>query len=570
LRASELFFPTLREVPAEAELASHRLLLRGGFIRKLAAGVYSYLPLGWRVLRKVEGIVREEMDRAGAQELLLPALHPQELWRQSGRADKLGADLLRLIDRGERDFILGATHEEVITDLVRQEVGSYRDLPFILYQIQTKFRDEPRPRGGLIRAREFIMKDAYSFDRDHDAMTMAYERMEAAYERIFERCGLPYVKVDAEAAAMGGTEAKEFMLLAPSGEDLVFLCPSCGYAASADMAEYAAPHDAAGAGEQPKPLARVATPGMKTVEEVTGFLGVESARLIKTLIYRVEDRPVAVLVRGDRDLNQPKLSKVLGATDIEMADAELVRKVTNAAVGFAGPVGLKDITITADHELRLGANYVTGANEDDAHLVNVNRGRDFEVDKWASLRRVTGADPCPNCRSPLAEHRAIELGHIFKLGTFYSDRLGALYRDEDGSSRPIVMGCYGIGVSRIVAAAVEHCHDDNGIIWPMGIAPYHCAVIIVNLKDEAQRNLGEDIYRRLGEAGVEALIDDRDESPGVKFKDMDLIGVPLQVVAGKRAGEGLAEVRPRGHKGRDFQRPDEVAAWVAQQLENAG
>jgi prolyl-tRNA synthetase len=566
LRASQLFFPTLREVPAEAELTSHRLLLRGGFIRKLAAGVYTYLPLGWRVLRKIEAIVREEMDAAGAQELLLPALHPEELWRQSGRSAKYGADLLRLTDRGERDFILGATHEEVITDLVRQEVTSYRDLPIVLYQIQTKFRDEPRPRGGLIRAREFIMKDAYSFDRDREGMNLAYDRMEVAYERVFRRCGIEVVKVEAEAAAMGGTEAKEFMMLAPSGEDLVLMCPSCGYSASGDMAEYAAPGETPGADAEMRRVEKVATPDMKTVEQVTAFLGVDSARLIKTLIYRADGKPVAALVRGDRELNEGKLAQALGTAKLEMADAALVGEVTHAAVGFAGPVGLKDVPMIADHELRVGANYVTGANEDDAHLVNVNPGRDFAVDRWASLRLVTGGDPCPHCRTPLEQHRAVELGHIFKLGTFYSDALEAFYRDEDGAPRPIIMGCYGIGVSRIIAAAVEQRHDDNGIIWPLSIAPYHCAVIIVNMKEQAQRDLGEEAYRRLQEAGSEVLLDDREQSPGVKFKDMDLIGLPLQLVIGKRAGEGLAEVRRRGRKGSEFKSIEDTVAWVGEQL----
>jgi len=566
LRASQLFFPTLREVPAEAELTSHRLLLRGGFIRKLAAGVYTYLPLGWRVLRKIEAIVRDEMDAAGAQELLLPALHPEELWQQSGRSARYGADLLRLTDRGERDFILGATHEEVITDLVRQEVSSYRDLPFVLYQIQTKFRDEPRPRGGLIRAREFIMKDAYSFDRDHEGMNLVYDRMEVAYERVFRRCGIEVVKVEAEAAAMGGTEAKEFMMLSVGGEDLVFICPSCGYSASGDMAEYAPPEETPRADAEMRPIEKVATPDTKTVEQVTAFLGVDSSRLIKTLIYRADGKPVAALVRGDRALNEAKLSQALGTAKLEMADAALVGEVTHAAVGFAGPVGLKDVPIVADHEVRVGVNCVTGANEDDAHLVNVNPGRDFAVSTWASLRLVTGGDPCPHCRTPLDEHRAIELGHIFKLGTFYSDALAAFYRDEDGSSRPIVMGCYGIGVSRIVAAAVEQRHDDNGIIWPLSIAPYHCAVIVVNMKEQAQRDLGDEVYCRLGEVGVEVLLDDREQSPGVKFKDIDLVGIPLQIVIGKRAPEGLAEVRRRGEKGSEFKQTEEAVAWVKEQL----
>ena len=566
MRASQLFFPTLREVPAEAELTSHRLLLRGGFIRKLAAGVYTYLPLGWRVLRKIEAIVCDEMDAAGAQQLLLPALHPEELWQQSGRAAKYGADLLRLTDRGERDFILGATHEEVITDLVRQEVSSYRDLPFVLYQIQTKFRDEPRPRGGLIRAREFIMKDAYSFDRDREGMNLVYDRMEVAYERVFRRCGIEAVKVEAEAAAMGGTEAKEFMMLSAGGEDLVFICPSCGYSASGDMAEYAPPEETPRAGAETRPVEKVATPGMKTVEQVTAFLGVDSSRLIKTLIFRADGKPVAALVRGDRELNEAKLSQALGTAKLEMADTALVGEVTHAAVGFAGPVGLTDVPIIADHELRVGVNYVTGANEDDAHFVNVNPGRDFAVSTWASLRLVTGGDPCPHCRTPLEEHRAIELGHIFKLGTFYSDALAAFYRDEDGSSRPIVMGCYGIGVSRIIAAAVEQRHDDNGIIWPLTIAPYLCAVIVVNMKEQAQRDLGDEVYCRLGEIGVEVLLDDREQSPGVKFKDIDLVGIPLQIVIGKRAPEGLAEVRRRGEKGSEFKQAEEAVAWVKEQL----
>jgi prolyl-tRNA synthetase len=582
LRASELFFPTLREVPAEAELPSHRLLMRGGFIRKLAAGIYSYLPLGQRVLRKIEAIVRQEMDAAGAQELLLPALHPHELWAQTGRAVKLGADLMRLTDRSERDFILGATHEEVITELVRQEVSSYRDLPFILYQIQTKFRDEPRPRGGLIRAREFIMKDAYSFDRDYDGLNAVYDRMETAYERIFRRCGIDFVKVEAEAVAMGGTEAKEFMMLADTGEDLVFLCPSCGYSASGDMAEYAAPdpcatgtaapngHSGCAACDEAKPVEKVATPDMKTVEQVTAFLGLPSSRLIKTLIYRADGKPVAALVRGDRELNEGKLARALGAKALEMADAQLVQRVTHAPVGFAGPVGLEGVPIVADHELRLGGSYVAGANDNDAHLVNVVIGRDFSVDRWASLRQVVGGDPCPHCHTPLNERRAIELGHIFKLGTFYSDALGALYRNEDGSSHPIVMGCYGIGVSRIVAAAVEQGHDDNGIIWPPGIAPFQCAVIIVNPREQAQRQLGEEIYRRLVEARAEALLDDRVQSPGVKFKDLDLIGIPLQVVAGKRAAEGLAEVRRRGHPGSDFQDAAAAVTWAQEAIAAAG
>jgi len=564
MRATRLFFPTLREVPADAELVSHQLLLRGGFIRRLAAGVYSFLPLGWRVLHKVEQIVREEMDRAGAQELLLPTLHPVELWAQSGRSETWGPELIRVSDRAEREYCLGATHEEVMTDLVRAEVRSYRELPLMLYQIQTKFRDEPRPRGGLIRGREFVMKDAYSFDRDYAGLDESFRKMDEAYTRTFRRLGLTVRAVEAEAASMGGTEAKEFVLPSEVGEGRFFSCPSCGYAASEEKADYRLPE--ARPDEEPQPLKRVETPGMRTIEQVSGFLGVSADRLVKTLIYEGEGQVVAALVRGDRDLNEAKLKAATGIRTLALASEDTIRRVTGAPVGFAGPVGLRGVTLIADEEVRLLSNFVTGGNEADLHLVNVNRDRDFTVARWEHLRFAVAGDLCPNCAGTLSEQAAIELGHIFKLGTYYSASMGANFKDEDGREKPIVMGSYGIGASRIVAAAVEQGHDQNGIIWPLPIAPYQVVVVVINMTDPAQASLAEEIYQGLGRAGVEVLLDDRDERPGVKFKDVDLVGIPLHVVVGKRAGEGQVEVRRRGVEGAELIPAAQAVTWAQETI----
>jgi len=568
-----MLFTTLREAPADADLPSHRLLLRGGFIRRLAAGVYSYLPLGWRVLRKVSQIVREEMDALGAQELLLPTLHPEELWRESGRAEKWGPELIRVTDRNERVFCLGATHEEVITEVARGALHSYRQLPTTLYQIQTKFRDEPRPRGGLIRSREFVMKDAYSFHVDEADLGVTYAAMAGAYRRVFERCGCPFMAVEADASSMGGSDAHEFMQPADSGEDIVLVCSACDYKASLDKAEPGA--QAPQTSDEPqKPIERVATPGMSTIEQVSGFLNVPPERLVKTLIYRADGQPVAALVRGDRDLNELRLRQALGASELEMGDAALIRQVTGAPVGFAGPVGLNDARIVADLEVQGLRNFVSGANEADAHLLNVNEGRDFEVAQWAPLRFAAAGDPCPRCGASggglLQEQRAIELGHIFKLGTFYSDAMQALYADEAGGKRPIVMGCYGIGISRIVAAAVEANHDKDGILWPLAIAPYHAIITVVNAADERQAAVGERLHADLEAAGLEVLLDDRDERPGVKFKDADLIGIPLQFVVGKRAGEGVVEARRRGGEGSEFLSCEEAAAWARREVASDG
>lgn len=561
MRATQLFFPTLREVPGEAELISHQLLLRAGFIRRLAAGVYSYLPLARRVLERIEDIVRQEMNRSGAQELALPTLHPEELWVRSTRADSWGPELIRVKDRNDRIFCLGATHEEVITDLVAGEVKSYRELPVNLYQIATKFRDEPRPRGGVIRAREFIMKDGYSFDVDEAALERSYQTMREAYCRIFSRFGLPYVIAEAEAAAMGGSGAEDFMLPTESGEGVFFTCSACDYAAEQEAARFAPP-DPASPDEDLLPIEKVATPGRKTVEEVTGFLGVGSDRLIKTLIYVADERPVAALVRGNRDLNEAALKKALGARSLEMAGPEIIEKVTGAPVGFAGPVGVGDAPIIADNELRGGANYVTGANEGDTHLRNVNVGRDFEVGQWDNLRFVVAGDRCPRCRGVLEESRGIELAGIFKLGTYYSEALDARFVDEKGEEHPMWMGCYGLGVTRVMAAAIEHSHDRDGITWPPAIAPFDVQVMIVNSAEAAQRGLAEQVYKALVDRGVEVLLDDRDLAAGVKFKDMDLIGIPVQIIAGKTAAEGKVEFRLRKSRATAVITSGEAVDWA--------
>ncbi|KPJ64489.1 prolyl-tRNA synthetase [candidate division KD3-62 bacterium DG_56] len=544
MRASQLFFPTLREVPGEAELISHQLLLRAGFIRRLAAGVYSYLPLARRVLHRIEDVVREEMNRSGAQELTLPTLQPEELWMRTMRTETWGPELIRLKDRTDRTFCLGATHEEVITDLVAGEVKSYRELPINLYQIATKSRDEPRPRGGVIRAREFVMKDAYSFDVDEAGLERSYETMRQAYCRIFDRFGLPYVVAQAEAAAMGGSGAEDFMLPTESGEGVFFACSGCDYSAEQETATFA-PLDSADAGEALLPIENVATPGRKTVEQVTSFLGVGAERLIKTLIYVADERPVAALVRGDRDLNETALRKTLGARSLEMAGPDTIEKVTGAPVGFAGPVGIADIPVIADNELRGGANYVTGANENDAHLRNVNIGRDFGVGQWGNLRFVVAGDRCSHCGGVMEATRGIELAGIFKLGTYYSDALGARFVDEEGHERAIWMGSYGIGVTRVMAAAIEYSHDRDGIVWPPAIAPFDVHVMIVNSADATQRGLAEQAYDALVERGAQVLLDDRNLPAGVKFKDMDLIGIPVQIIAGKTAAEGKVEFRLR-------------------------
>lgn len=548
MRASQLFFPTLREVPADAEMTSHKLLLRGGFIRKVAAGIYNYLPLGYRVIKKIEKIVREEMDAQGAQELLMPAIVPAELYQEGGRWEE--DVLFKFKDRNDRDYAIGFTHEEVITDIVRRDVRSYRELPLNLYQIQTKGRDEPRPRGGVVRGREFIMLDSYSFDRDWEDLDRAYEKMYIAFARIFARCGVETVVAEAESGAIGGKDSQEYIMLADAGEDTVLFCTACNYAANAEKCEIG--YREAKQDSELLPLELVDTPNARTIEQVTSFLKKSAKELVKTLIYKAGDEIVAALVRGDRDLNEFKLARAVGVKKVEMADAETIESVTGADVGFAGPVGLKKgVRIIADQEVRDMVNFVVGANKTDAHYVNANIGRDFQVDEYADLRIASSGDPCPRCDGTLNASRGIELGHIFKLGTRYSEVMDAKFLDDAGKERPFIMGCYGLGVSRMLAAIPEVHHDADGMIWPISVAPFEVIVLLLNRDDETQCTAATRLYEELQQAGVDVLLDERDERPGVKFKDADLMGVPIQIVAGKLAAEGKVEVRLRANKSKE-------------------
>jgi len=543
-RLSRLLVPTLRDDPADAEVVSHKLLVRAGMIRQVARGIYDFLPLGLRVVRRVEAITRREMDRTGAQEILMPAVIPAELWQESGRWDKYGKALLRLKDRHGRDFCFGPTHEEVVTDLVRREVRSYRDLPKTLYQIQMKFRDEQRPRFGLMRGREFIMKDAYSFHVDPADARLEYQVMHDAYTRIFEHCGLTFRAVEADTGEIGGDLSHEFQVLADSGEDAIVSCERCGYAANVEKAEVrplSAPAPGGGT------LERVATPGKRSVEEVASFLGLPPERFVKTLLYRTGGGDVvAVLVRGDHEVSETKAGTALGGEAIALADEHTIERATGAPVGFAGPVGLGVRTI-ADVALRGMRGAVAGANRADEHVVNVDQARDFPDVTFADLRQARAGDHCPRCDGGVfAVHRGIEVGQVFYLGTKYSVPMGATFLGADGQERPIEMGCYGLGVTRTVAAAIEQHHDDAGIVWPAALAPYGAHVVPVNVGDAALRETAERIAMDLETAGVDSLLDDRDERPGVKFKDADLIGLPVRVTVGPRAlARGCVEMKPR-------------------------
>ena len=545
MRFSKMFLPTLKEAPSDTEIVSHRLMTRAGMIRKVAAGIYNYLPIGLRVMRKVENIVREEMNMAGAQEVVMPMVIPSELWQESGRWDIYGKELLRIKDRHERDFCLGPTHEEVITDMVKKEVRSYRELPLNLYQIQAKFRDEIRPRFGLMRGREFIMKDAYSFHATEEDAEKEYQNMYNTYCRIFERCGLKFRAVEAETGAIGGRFSHEFMVLADTGEDSIASCNKCSYAANVEKAEIKGQGSRVkGQGEE-KPLEKVSTPGMKTVEEVSGFLKTTPQKLIKTLIYNSDKGVFAVLVRGDYELNEAKLKRLIDAEWLTLADEETVRKATSAPSGFAGPIGLK-IRIFADHSVKTIINGITGANEADAHFINVNYERDFNIDSFADLRVVVKGDLCPRCSGILEIFRGIEVGHVFKLGTKYSEAMGATFLNEKGEAQPMIMGCYGIGIGRTAAASIEQSHDEKGIIWPMPLAPFHVHLVSVNVKDKPTMDAGEAIYKNLTDAGIDVLMDDRDERAGVKFNDADLVGIPIRLTIGsKTLKEDSVELKMR-------------------------
>jgi prolyl-tRNA synthetase len=543
MKTSQLLIPTLREDPGEAETVSHRLMVRAGLIRKVAAGIYTYLPLGLRVIRKIEQIIREEMDRAGAQELLMPIASPAELWRETGRWDHYGKELLRFKDRHERDFCLGPTHEEVITDLFRREVRSYRQLPLNFYQIQTKFRDETRPRFGLMRGREFIMKDAYSFDSDEAGAKVSYQKMYDAYTNIFTRCGLTFRAVEADTGLIGGDVSHEFMVLAETGEATVVYSDEGSYAANLERAEVLPPSDV---DTSPlRPLSRVATPQRRTVEEVTAFLKIEPRRLVKTLIYHTGDKTVAVLIRGDHDLNEVKLARLLHVTDVKLAEPESVQELTGAPVGFAGPVGLNRMQVLADQAVKGMRNFVVGSNEADAHYVDANWDRDFKVDRFADLRNAQSGDPSPRGAGRLALAKGIEVGQVFLLGTKYSKSMHATILDDQGKERLAIMGCYGIGVGRTAAAAIEQNHDDKGIVWPFPIAPFHVHLLTVS-QSEASTHAASRLYDDLLTADFEVLWDDRDERAGVKFNDADLIGAPFQIVVGdKGLADGVIEVKVR-------------------------
>ncbi|MEB2308275.1 MAG: proline--tRNA ligase [Candidatus Brocadiaceae bacterium] len=535
MKWSQTLIPTLKESPSEAEIESHKLMIRAGLIRRITAGAYAYLPLGTLVLNKVIAIVREEMNRAGAVEVFLPSLQPLDLLEESGRLQVFGDDLITFEDRHGKITALGPTHEEIITDIVRNEINSYRQLPITLYQIQTKFRDETRPRFGVLRSKEFIMKDAYSFDLDYEGLNKSYKSMYDAYCRIFDRCGLDYLVVEADSGAMGGDVSHEFMVPSPVGEDVLIRCPKCGYSANRERAEPAPllqeNHAAL------RSLKEIPTPNKHTIQEVSDFLQIKPHQMVKTMIYISNGQPVAVLLRGDHEVNETKLTKVLGQGAVALADQATIEQVTHARVGFAGPVGLK-VEIIADQAVSVLRNFVTGANKSDMHLDNVNAERDFNISRVADIRYVTTGDRCKICNHEINISQGIEIGHVFKLGTKYSDTLKAKFLDANGKGKSMIMGCYGIGINRIIASAIERSHDENGIIWPLSLAPYKIIIIPVNINDPSVMQVADHLYDDLTNiAGMEVLLDDRDQRPGVKFKDADLIGIPLKIIIGKKFTE---------------------------------
>ena len=539
MRASSLYAPTLRNTPAEAEIVSHQLMYRAGMIRKVAGGMYTFLPLGWRVIRKIEQIIREEMDAAGGQEIMMPILQPGELWQESGRWSAYGAEMMRIKDRHGRDFCLGPTHEEMITDLVRDELHSYKQLPVMLYQIQDKFRDERRPRFGLMRSREFIMKDLYSFDKDPEGMMVSYQKMYDAYSKIYTRMGLEYRPVEADSGAIGGGHSHEFTVLADAGESNIAYCSQCDYAASDEKAELKPETMPA---EEALPLEKVSTPGTNTIESLCDFLKIPAEKTIKAVAYQTDtDELVLVFIRGDHDVNEVKvLNEVEGALELRMADEDVIQ-AAGGCPGFMGPIGIKKGThVFVDASVMNVQNGVTGANEKDVHYKNVNPERDFDKDAIviSDFRMVKEGDPCPHCGAPMKMTRGIEAGQVFALGTKYSAAMGATFLDEQGKEQPLYMGCYGIGVGRTMAAAIEQNNDKDGIVWPRAIAPFEVVVAVVNAKKDDQLAYGEEIYKECQEAGIDTLLDDRKERAGVKFKDCDLIGYPLRVTVGPKAVEG--------------------------------
>ncbi|WP_283693812.1 proline--tRNA ligase [Clostridium perfringens] len=566
MKMSNMLVGTLREVPAEAEIESHKLMLRAGLMRKMAAGIYNYMPLGLKVIENVKNIVREEMNNAGAQEFLASALIPAELWQESGRWDAYGAEMFRLKDRHNRDFCLGPTHEEVFTDIVRNEIKSYKQLPLNLYQIQTKYRDERRPRFGVMRSREFIMKDGYSFDKDQEGLDLAYEKMRKAYVNIFNRCGLDAKAVAADSGAIGGSGSAEFMVKSEVGEDDVVFCTACDYAANIEKAPSTPEHAEK---EELMEVEKVETPAVKSIEDLAKFFECSPKKIAKTLIFQADDKVVAVVLRGDREANEVKIANAIGEViELEMASEEAVKEATGADVGFAGPMGIKVDMLLVDQEVANMYNFIIGANETDMHLKNVNYGRDFEG-IVGDFRNVTIGEKCPECGKEITISRGTEVGHIFKLGTKYSESMGATFIDEDGKAKPFIMGCYGIGVTRTVASIIEQHNDENGIIWPLEVAPYHVSVIPANVKNEEQATKAEEIYNELRKMGVEALLDDRKERAGVKFKDSELMGIPMRITVGKMIGEGQVEFKLRNGGEVETLSIEEVYNRVREEFERA-
>ncbi len=569
MRWTQTLIPTMKEVPADAEIPSHQLMLRAGLVRQLMAGSYTYLPLGYRALRKAEAIVRQEMDAAGALEIFMPALQPIDLFLRTGRKDAFGNVLINFeIKRGDRKVhcALGPTHEEVVTDLVSKLVNSYRQLPFTLYQIQTKFRNEERPRYGVLRTSEFLMKDAYSFATNVDDLNKAYDSMYAAYCRIFARCGIEYLPVEAESGPIGGDASHEFMCPAANGEDSIVYCRKTGYAANLERAETGRTPPTIATSADAKPIEKIHTPDVGSIEAVCKFLKCQPQQLVKTLVYVADEKPVAVLVRGDHEANEGKIRRALGVTKLELASPEVILQVTGAPVGFAGPVGIK-CPVIADHDVPVIANAITGANEGDQHFSNVNVGRDYQLDETFDLRNAAAGDPSPRGEGTLELVHGIEIGHVFKLGTKYSVSLDAGYVDEKEQRHPIIMGCYGIGVNRIIASLCETRHDANGIIWPLSIAPYEVILIPLNYDDAQVRELTDKAYNELKAAGVDVLMDDRDQRPGFKFKDADLIGIPLRlVIGGKGLKEGNVEVKWRWQEAADKVPVEQAVSTVLERL----
>jgi prolyl-tRNA synthetase len=567
MKQSMTFIPTLREVPADAEVKSHQLMLRAGFTRQNTSGVYSYLPLAQKVLKKIEQIVREEMNNAGASEVLMPALQQAELWQESGRWYSYGPELMRLKDRHNREFALGATHEEMITSLVRDEIKSYKRLPLSLYQIQTKFRDEKRPRFGVLRGREFIMKDAYSFHATHESLDEVYEKMFTAYQNVFARCGLDFRAVIADSGAMGGTDTHEFMVLSDIGEDTIAYSDTSQYAANIEMAPVIATYEKSA--EEQKILEKIETPNQKTIEEISTFLNVSKEVCIKSVLFKVDDKFILVLVRGDHVVNDIKVKNLFGASVIELATAEEAKEALNCIPGFVGPINTpENVEVVADHAIAGIVNGVCGANEEQYHFQGVNVERDAKISQFADLRFIQEGDLSPDGEGLIKFAKGIEVGHVFKLGTRYSEAMNATFLDENGRTQPMIMGCYGIGVSRTLAAIIEQHNDENGIVWPQSVAPFHLHVIPVNVKNDSQKNLSEKLYADFTQQGYEVLLDDRGERVGVKFADSDLIGLPVRITVGKKADEGIVEVKVR-KSGESFEvSVDELHDRIKQLLGN--